>query len=229
MHHFDTWGFTPFLSKTCRSRHERLFVAVARLTFTERTTMPNYFYTDSNGQKQGLVSDDQLQALAAQGVINANTPLETEGGHKGTAGQIPGLKFNTAPPPSAQTMKEKSRTEQSVVSIAMSVKSWLLDFAFRDLRLPIINLWACRILYVICCVAAILGGIAVLGTVYDTMSGFGDWLMVNLIILPLTVIGVALSIIAARLLCELYIIAFDWIVETTKAARLYNENNKEEK
>ena len=65
--------------------------------------MPNYFYIDANGQKQGLINDQQLQALAAQGVITPNTPLETEGGHKGLAMQIPSLKFNTvAPHPSAQ-------------------------------------------------------------------------------------------------------------------------------
>ena len=194
--------------------------------------MPNYFYIDTNGQKQGLVNDEQLKELAAQGVINANTLLETESGRKGTAGQIPGLKFDTTPPPSAQTAQasqNRTRTQQNAVSFMMSIKSWLLDFAFRDLRLPIINLWACRILYVICCVAAILGGFAVLDTVYATTSGFGDWLAANLVILPLTVIGVVFSIIAARLFCEWYILVFDWMIETTKAARLYNEKNKEEK
>jgi TM2 domain-containing membrane protein YozV len=64
--------------------------------------MPNYYFTDANGQKQGLVNDQQLQVLVAQGVITPNTPLETEGGHKGLAGQIPGLKFPTAASPSAQ-------------------------------------------------------------------------------------------------------------------------------
>ena len=61
--------------------------------------MPNYFYIDANGQKQGLINDQQLQALAAQGVVTPNTPLETDSGHKGLAGQIPGL---FAPPPFAQ-------------------------------------------------------------------------------------------------------------------------------
>ena len=60
--------------------------------------MPNFFYFDQNNQKHGPVDDQQLKALAAQGVINPNTPMETDTGHKGTAGQIPGLTFNTATP-----------------------------------------------------------------------------------------------------------------------------------
>ena len=55
--------------------------------------MPNYFFTDSNGQKQGPVNDQQLQALAAQKKITPQTPLTTESGHQGLAGQIPGLNF----------------------------------------------------------------------------------------------------------------------------------------
>jgi hypothetical protein len=197
--------------------------------------MPNYYYIDTNGQKQGLVSDEQLKELAAQGIINANTLLETESGHKGTAGQISGLKFSTAPPPFVQAAqatpqtKEKSHTKQSAVSIALSAKSWLLDFAFQDLRLPIFNLWACRILYVICCVAAILGGMATTAMLVETIDGFIAWVIVFFIILPLIWISVALSIIAARLFCEWYIIVFDWIIETTKAARLYVEQSEQNK
>ena len=53
--------------------------------------MPNFFYADANGQKQGPVNDQQLKALAAQGVITPQTPMETDSGYKGTAGQLPGL------------------------------------------------------------------------------------------------------------------------------------------
>ena len=59
--------------------------------------MINYFYTDANGQKQGPVDMQQLQTWAAQGVITPETPLESDTGHQGLAGQIPGL-FATAPP-----------------------------------------------------------------------------------------------------------------------------------
>jgi hypothetical protein len=60
--------------------------------------MPHYFYPDASGNKQGPFSDQQLQELAAQGMITPYTPLETESGHKGIAGQIPGLDFASAAP-----------------------------------------------------------------------------------------------------------------------------------
>ena len=61
------------------------------------TIMANYLYIDANGQKQGPVNAQQLQALAAQGVITPDTPLKADTGHQGKAGQIPGL-FTTPPP-----------------------------------------------------------------------------------------------------------------------------------
>ena len=65
--------------------------------------MANYFYIDANGQKQGPINDQLLQTLAAHGVINPHTPMETDTGHKGVAGQIPSLTFSTAvPTPSVQ-------------------------------------------------------------------------------------------------------------------------------
>ena len=63
--------------------------------------MPNFYVIDSSGQKHGAFTQEQLQEMAAKGKINPQTPLETEGGHKGTAGQIPGL-FATTQSPFAQ-------------------------------------------------------------------------------------------------------------------------------
>lgn len=62
------------------------------------TKMPRFYYDDENGTKCGPITFEQVQILANRGVIVAETPLETEGGHKGLAGQLPGLKFPTAPP-----------------------------------------------------------------------------------------------------------------------------------
>ncbi len=53
--------------------------------------MANYFYFDASGRKFGPVNDTQLKALAAQGVITPITPMETDTGYRGQAGQIPGL------------------------------------------------------------------------------------------------------------------------------------------
>jgi hypothetical protein len=53
--------------------------------------MANFFYIGADGNKQGPYNDQQLKALATQGVISPNTHLETDDGHKGLAGQINGL------------------------------------------------------------------------------------------------------------------------------------------
>jgi hypothetical protein len=45
--------------------------------------------------------------------------------------------------------------------------------------------------------------------------------------IPLLWLGIFFAIIGIRLACEWEIIVFDWIVETTKAARIYSENKKE--
>jgi len=173
--------------------------------------MPNYFFIDASGQKQGPINDQQLQTLAANGVITSNTSLETDGGHRGTAGQIPGLKFGNAG--YGNQLPNQAHSPQT------SILSWLLDFAFRDLRLPLINLWACRITYAISCIAAVLFAI---GMTLAGLASLGPHPGL-LILVPLFGLGAALFIFLSRLLCEWYIIMFDWIIVTTKAARLYVE------
>jgi TM2 domain-containing membrane protein YozV len=53
--------------------------------------MANWYYYDNNGQKQGLITQQELKDLVGQGIITPETPLETDGGHKGKAGQVKGL------------------------------------------------------------------------------------------------------------------------------------------
>jgi len=180
--------------------------------------MAKYFFTEANGQRR-LIDEQELRKLAKIGVVRPDTPLETDTGHKGVAGQIRGLQFNTADTPTIARM---------IADIPSPQVSWLLDFAFRDLRLHAINLWACRVIYVVCCIAAILWGF--FATFMFLSIAFGQYGDVTAIVfgIPLAWLGVALFILAARLFCEWYIIVFDWIVETTKAARLYIENNKKE-
>jgi hypothetical protein len=65
--------------------------------------MTTFFLTDANGTKH-QINEEQLKTLAAQGKIQPTTPLETEDGHQGLAGQIPGLQFySAAPTPFAQS------------------------------------------------------------------------------------------------------------------------------
>ena len=63
----------------------------------------NFFYFDQTNQKHGLVSEEQLKELVAQGIIGQHTPLETDTGYTGVAGQIPGL-FAAAPNPFSAPM-----------------------------------------------------------------------------------------------------------------------------
>jgi len=72
----------------------------------------HFFYFDQTNQKRGPVSRKQLKELAARGIIGAHTPMETDTGHKGVAGQIPGL-FATTPVPHVQS-------ESSIYSNPMS-------------------------------------------------------------------------------------------------------------
>ena len=55
--------------------------------------MTTFFLTDKNGTKH-QVNEQQLQALAAKGKIQPTTPLESDTGYQGFAGQIPGLQFS---------------------------------------------------------------------------------------------------------------------------------------
>ena len=68
--------------------------------------MPNWFYIDANGQKQGPVSDSQLKTLAEQQVIQPNTLLATDTGKRGTAGQIRGLFPADSPAPARASAEE---------------------------------------------------------------------------------------------------------------------------
>jgi len=76
--------------------------------------MPNFFYTDENGNKQGPLTPKQIQTLVGQGIVTPTTPLETDTGKQGLAGQIKGL-FNVQPPnPFAPTPVSNQSAPQSV-------------------------------------------------------------------------------------------------------------------
>ena len=59
--------------------------------------MANYFYYDQTNQKQGPVSREELQELAAQGIINPDTQIELSTGDAIIARLIPGLDFSVQP------------------------------------------------------------------------------------------------------------------------------------
>jgi ankyrin repeat protein len=88
--------------------------------------MANFFYYDANGQKQGAFTPQEIKALVAQGVINPQTPMESDAGQKGRAGQIPGL-FPAPVQPTAQPVSQPQPIPQNIaVPIAEKNKSSLL-------------------------------------------------------------------------------------------------------
>jgi len=184
--------------------------------------MANYFYTDANGTKQGPYNEQQLQSLAAQGQITQTTPLETDMGHRGTAGQIPGLFAPASVPPFAQ---ETSQTSNWMQSLGISILRWLFDLKFRDIRIHVINRAICMILYIICWIIAALYLLA--GTFWMFALAAHDGNRVMLLGIPFLWFGIALALALSRLYLEFCTLVIDWMVETTKAARIYIENHNE--
>jgi len=242
---------------------------------------PNYFYFDASGYKYGPVSIQQLKDLAAQGAVNPNTPMETDTGHKGTAGQILNflpLQPDSLPiPPSAASLKEQigaatkkgmewgkdvyQKAKPHILEAAQKVKHaspsapqtnilqtekspilwliksalwlftlamlWLLDFAFRDIRIHVVNLWVCRIWYVLCCILLTMYGLV--GTFYCFYIAIDIGNPLPILAVPLVWLAVLIVLILDRLIIEFCITLIDWMVLTTKAARLYIEEKSDEK
>ena len=98
---------------------------------------------------------------------------------------------------------------------------WLLDVDFVDIRLPVINRWFCRFIYSICCVGVVLFALWATAVIFRESDH-----PARLLALPALWLSIVPFIICVRLILEQEIILFDWITETTKAARRYNEQNK---
>ncbi|GHT18557.1 hypothetical protein FACS1894189_6610 [Planctomycetales bacterium] len=201
--------------------------------------MANFFYYDRNGTKRGPIAPQELQDLVVQGIVTPETSLETESGHKGLAGQIPGLNFPSSAP-SSQAAQAAMKTAQSAMNATVSIVrqaserkgilAWLFDFAFRNIKLPVINLWFCRIVYAIYFVAAILGLIggtlAILYFTFEAVRYGGASYSFGILFIPLFWIVIAIAIIAVRLCLEWEVMVVDWIILTTQAARRFLDDEK---
>ena len=194
--------------------------------------MPTFFYTDENGNKQGPLSTQQLQSLINRRIITPTTPLETDSGHTGLAGQIPGLNFDTvAPSPFAQPaqatrgISSRTRTPQDADSIAMSTKSWLFDFAFQDIRLPKNGRQVCSFIYICCVITLAINGL--LGFFLFNPMYSPETMTAAIIFLVCYLFSSFIFLVLVRVVCELLIVLLEWIAENKKASRLYIENNKE--
>lgn len=93
-------------------------------------SVSNYYYTDENGYKFGPITEERLQTLAERGTVTPMTPLETETGHKGLAGQIPSLKFNTVVPPVIEpTLNPSENADTAILFWFLFGASCFLAFA----------------------------------------------------------------------------------------------------
>jgi hypothetical protein len=102
--------------------------------------MPNFYYTDVNGQKHGAITPSQLKELVAQGLITPDTLLETDTGKKGKARQIKGL-FPVPvaiPMPSNVLMADTEGYNYDYRKIAMA--QWLL---MQSLLYFYVSIWRC--------------------------------------------------------------------------------------
>jgi hypothetical protein len=83
--------------------------------------MPNWFYTDNNGNKIGPMTNAQLATLVRQGIVVPETLLETDTGHKGKAGQVKGL-FVAKPvaPPPVQPLADTDNLDALLDSLAQT-------------------------------------------------------------------------------------------------------------
>jgi hypothetical protein len=182
--------------------------------------MANFFLTDSDGNKQGPLTTKQLQALINRGTITPTTPLETEDGHQGLAGQIPGLQFNNvAPAPFAQsapqTPKQTTNSSPPRQPATYSQQNesagrpWLTDFTFQDIQLPENGRRICSYIYC-CCVAMLiingLLGFFLLNPMYDAEA-----MTVAVIFLVCYLFFVYIFLALMRVACELLIVLLDYM------------------
>jgi len=171
--------------------------------------MANYFFTDSEGIRRGPLTIDRLQTLAERGIITPETPLETDTGHTGLAGQIPGLNFNATTP---STFAQKAPQTEGAYSETGEIA--LFDFSFKKVRLPQAIRRACLAIYVCAYGLGILFGLWCSGTLLGDTASPGDaFILLVTGILPLWLV-IFIFIFFVRIFCEWQIVMMDWIITT---------------
>ena len=93
----------------------------------KQPSMPNFFYFDENGYKYGPFDGRQLRELAVQGAVTPNTPMETDTGQKGTAGQIPGLFAAVPSQPDQPVPSPAPSFKDRVAAVAKKGMEWSKD------------------------------------------------------------------------------------------------------
>ncbi|MGL4593834.1 MAG: hypothetical protein ACRC2T_02595 [Thermoguttaceae bacterium] len=170
-----------------------------------------------------VFDDISIPTTTSSDIHQSDRKLASENGHSKKAVQIPKSPFEVG-----------KRSYGEMVGIG-SFFSWLTDFAFNDIRLPAINLFITRVLYVIdfvlIHVCAILGPLFLVfallcnSSVYEAPSALFCTIFSTLLLW----IVCAIALVFARLLLEWFLMLVDLVVETTKAARIYIAEHNETK
>ena len=189
--------------------------------------MAHFFYFDQLNQKRGPYNEQQLRELAAQGAIGPNTPMETDAGHKGLAGQIPGLKFPAQTGGSDEqisapglTIVEQFRFRSDTEDTP--ILSLLSDFSFQELQPETIFLWFTKFAYgtgliliilstFACCGYVIYGAVAVQFSA-DHVPYPGVVSLVLLLALPFICLSGFLLLCWHRFCCEWSVITFHYSI-----------------
>lgn len=178
--------------------------------------MTNYYYLDQTSQKRGPLTKQQLQELVAQGVIGPDTLMETDGGHKGVAGQIPGLFTTTSPPSSFAVPPIQPPYNGNPQTSYQSPEYYpqrktsgifgILDFGFTRF---ITNVWISFIWTVIVIIVFLLWGLACLAGLATILQGGNDSAFIGgLLIFFLATTLAALYLLFARMGLELIVVVF---------------------
>lgn len=207
--------------------------------------MAMFYYYDQLGRRQGPINSAQIKALVDHGVITPDTMMETETGHRGKASQLPNL-FPSAPAgepgaaPSDSGMSNaaagapprtgadsgySSPVQRMADHWTGGLEGWLGDFRFTDLRLPAVNLILSRWIYIFCYIVfhliliAIAIALCVVPIFLMNQGESAGVLLIPVFGIPLLVLYRYLGLIGLRLSFEVYILIWDWIISTTRAAQ----------
>jgi len=149
---------------------------VKGLTFPEvanaQNAAPTYYYIDENGYKHGPMTTERLQSLVERGTITPMSQMETVGGDKWLAGQLPDLKFNAVvspltepvpnnpfdlPPPESPKLNEHE--EKSIQDIKKEVRKLSAQTVKTIAGLAAIR----KGIIIVCCVIGIPVLLTILG------------------------------------------------------------------
>ena len=163
--------------------------------------MANYFYNDSDGNRRGPFSKEQIRELAANETIMATTILVTDAGHSANASSwFPGLKFKDT--------KQQMSADTSPVFFDIGF-TWFIS-----------NTW----ISIIWCIVIAVHFLGALGTVFYAFNMDGTTGAISLLVVPLVT---AISLLFCRMGLELEVIFFR-IESNTRETKEYLREIKEQ-